>query len=479
MKGRKLLKLLQSLKEGEFQELSKAVNAPLLNTNERVGNLYDHLCSFFPKLEDAFSDEQALFAALFPGEPFDDYKLRRLLSAFTQVVESFLAMVEVKSDPETEAKLARSAYSRRNLYELFEKKAMSGLRALQDSPYRDADYYRQKVQLLESYYFHPLTEKHLVKPALLQELVESLDAWYALAKYRLAVELKNRELIFSEQYSLPAMGWLGLSLADKALEGNATYRAYKNLYLLYQQDEPAHFHKLKGELLTVIGQMREDDRLLLFQQLLNFAIRQVNQGQSHFYAELLGLYKLGLEYGLLADRGRMSEATYSNIALVGCEEGEFDWTYRFINDWAGYVEEASREDAKAHCFSLWHYFRKEYDKARDFILGHRFSEPFQPRARMLEIRITFEQFLKDSSYYTLLASQLNAFEKYLKRARHISGTRKEAHSNTLSLIRKAAKAIDKGEEMETLLAEAREEVDSGKPVALGSWLLKQLQQQAG
>lgn len=476
MKGKKLLLLLRALSEPEFLELSKGVNAPVLNTNDRVVRLYDYLKGFYPSLVEALRDEQALFAALFPGQEFDDYKLRRLISEFTRVVESFLAIMEVKNDREIEDRLARNALSRRNLYELYVKKAFDGLKALEEGPYRDADYYREKSEILYTYYFHPRTEKHLVSPDLLRELVESLDAWYAMSKYRLAVELKNRELIFSEKYELPAIEWLSHSAAGRALGDNMTYQVYQNLYLLYREDmPPGHFQKLKGSLLKVIGQMRKDDQLLLFQQLLNFAIRQVNLGQSSFYAELLGLYKMGLEYRLLDDDGRMSEATYSNIVLVGCEEGEFDWTYQFINDWAGSVEESSREDAIAHCFSLWYYFRKQYDRARGHIVKHRFSEPFQLRVRMLEVRITFEQFLSDDSYFQLLESQLQAFKKYLGRARHLSQSRKEAHYNALTLFRRVAGAIAKREKKAVILADVEQELALQKPLVLGTWLQKILQ----
>ncbi|MCB0552555.1 MAG: hypothetical protein KDD02_03305 [Phaeodactylibacter sp.] len=476
MKGKKLLILLNSMNEEEFLNLSKAVHSPLINTNERISQLYDYLKDHFPDFNKALSNQEELYHFIFPGEPYNDYKLRRLLSGFTQQVGTFLALLEVIRDKELEKKLVRRVLSVRNLHSLYEKEAKAGISALESSPYRDAAYFQEKVQLYDSYYYHPQTEKHTVKPSFLQDLSDSLDAWYILFKYRLAVELKNREQIFSEKYQLESMDFLEGAVAKKVLGDNTVYQAYQTLSQLYQHQGSAHFQSLKEALLKVIGHIRKNDQLILFQQLLNFAIRQINLGQSGFYTEVLGLYKLGLNYGLLTDSGRMSEATYTNIVLVGCEEGEFDWTYEFINDWAASVdvEASAREDVKAHCFSLWHYFRKEYDEALDLIREHRFSEPFILRARMLEVRITFEQFLLDTTYYNLLTSKAKAFEKYLSRARHLPKLLKESHNNTLSLLRKIASAHHKKDSPLSIAEWVQQEGNSNRPLVLRNWLLKQV-----
>lgn len=477
MKGKKLLILLNSMNDEEFRSLSRAVHSPLINTNERISRLYGYFEDHFPDFTGALSKPEELFKLLFPEEPYNDYKLRRLLSGFTQLVGTFLALLEVTRDKELEKKLVRRALSVRNLHSLYENEAMAGINALESLPYRDAAYFKGKVQLYASYYYHPQTEKHTVKPSFLQDLSDSLDAWYILFKYRLAVELKNREHIFSEKYQLESMGFADGPVAKKVLGDNTTYQAYQMLFQFYQRQGSEHFQPLKEGILKVIGEMRRDDQLILFQQLLNFAIRQINLGQSGFYTEVLGLYKLGLDYGLLTDSGRMSEATYTNIVLVGCEEGEFDWTYGFINDWATSVdvEASAQEDAKAHCFSLWHYFRKEYGQALDLIHGHRFSEPFILRARMLEVRITFEQFLLDTTYYNLLTSKAKAFEKYLSRAKHLPKPLKESHNNTLSLLRRIASAHYKEDSPLSIAEWVQQEANSSRPLVLRNWLLEQVQ----
>lgn len=467
--------LFGGLSREEFRLLGKAVHSPLMNTNRRVIALYEYLSPFHPVFEGVELKSGVLFSRLFPEEPFDDYKLRRLLSAFSQAVEQFLIYLEAsEAEPHASLLLIR-ALGRRNLHGLFEKRSMEALSGLEEAPYRDLEYYRRKVEVFANYYFHPLTDKRSVGQERLQELVHDMDYRYALEMYRLGNELRNRERMLSEQYQLAGIDAMASTHGDGVLSENNIFRTYRSLLRAYRNEEdPSLFRELKENFAAYADEMREDDKNLLFQQLLNYTIRRINQGDSAYYPEALQLYKMGLRSGWLIHGGRISEETFSNVVMVSCEKGEYGWARNFIARYETYLGEEAREDTIAHCYSLWNYFQGQHEKALELLAGHRFSGPFQPRSRMTAIRIIFEQFFTDRSYYDLLLSHARAFEKYLGRDKSLSRSRKDLHKNTTSLIRRVATALAKREPVEEVRQWALAEIHSGQPLVLRNWLQEKI-----
>ena len=90
MKGKKLFMLLGALDDEEFNLLGKAARSPLMNTNQRIVALYEYIQPCYPTFEGPALEGKVLFSHLFLEEAYNDYKLRRLLSSFSQLVERFL-----------------------------------------------------------------------------------------------------------------------------------------------------------------------------------------------------------------------------------------------------------------------------------------------------------------------------------------------------------------------------------------------------
>lgn len=476
MKGKKLFELLRALDAEEFQLLKRAVRSPLMNTNQRLVELYDCLQPFYPAFKGAGLKSGALFAHLFPGEAYNDYKLRRLLSDLSVLVKEYMVYLEATHEEERQRLLIK-ALGRRNLFPIFEKEARKALDGLEQAPHRGLEYYERKVEVFTRYYFHAYTDKRAIGQERLQELVHDMDYCYALAMYRVGNELRNRERIFSEQYLLDGIDAMENQYGDGILSENALFRAYRYLLKAYKDEENTGLYaQVKENFMGHLEKMGQDDQVLLFQQLLNYAIRRINQGDSSFYREALALYKTGLEAEWLMDGGRMSEATFSNIVMVCCEGGEYEWAKNFMAQYESYLDEHSREDVRAHCDSLWHYFQGHFDEALQILASHRFSGPLQLSSRMTAVRISFEQFFRDPSYYGLLFSQAKAFEKFLSRNKSLPKNRKHVHKNTLSLIKRIASAIRKQEPPDEVRQWAMEEIASEQPLVLRNWLQQQVAQ---
>lgn len=473
MKGKKLFHLLSSLSEEEYKLLSKAVRSPIWNTNEHLHLLYTQLKPFHPSFDLQDKHYARIYNKIYKQQSYDDYKLRRLFSEFTKVVEQFLIYLETQDDKNGRQKqrLLLRALGRRNVYTYFERGTLQVLEEVGEEPFLDVEHFQSLIGLHYGLYFHPLTNRHSKKNNHLHQLTESIDNYFVLAKLRIGSELKNREKMLNIRYK-NQLEDLILGEVGKAMTNNSSvYRMYKLVYDLFE--EPARigaFDDLKQLFNQHISTLRKPDQFFILHHLINFAARQINSGKAPFYKEALDLYKTGLSLGLLLENGRIREATYSNIILLGCQAGEFSWVDGFIEQYYNYLKEDIGEDARAHALGLRYFYEEKFDQAVDQLLNYRFSPAYQPRVRIMIVRALFEQFLQDESIYNLLQAQCDAFEKYILRNDFLAKSRLEPHLNTMRLVRKLAQLLFDREPRATIRLWLTQELESDKKFISQNWL---------
>ncbi|MEZ5042354.1 MAG: hypothetical protein R2828_20815 [Saprospiraceae bacterium] len=477
MKGKKLFQLLACLTNEEFKLLAKAIKSPLWNTNDRLILVYRQLKPFYPAFEVKEKNYHQIYRVLFKEAAYNDYKLRRLFSELTKITERFLIHLELEKAPQSNDQFLVQALGRRNVYHYFEKETLTLLDQLKEVPFKDMEHYQTLISLHYDLYFHPLTNRHSINDDHLAALMNNIDSYYILAKLRVGSEWKNREKMLNTRYEIQLEKAI-LGTFGEQLEGqNPIYRMYKLVYQLFQQEESEMvFHQLKDLFIPQIRKLRQIDQFFILHHLINFSARQINNGKAGFYKEALDLYKIGLTQELLLENGKMREASFSNIILLGCQEKAFEWTEHFISIYAQYLDEEIREDAKIHALGLWHFYKKDYSKSTEQLLHHKFSPAYQPRVRIIIIRSLFEQFIKDHSIYSLLQAQLDAFEKYISRNEFMNKSRLEPHINTTRIIRKFAQLLFEHEPKKGIKEWLEQELASEKKIIGKPWLEDKVKQ---
>lgn len=465
--------LLSSLSKEELKLLNKAVKSPLWNTNEHLNILYAQLKPFHPEFKLTEKHYHRIYEKIFQHKKYDDYKLRRLFSELTKVLEQFLIYLETQGDKEgrQQQRLLLRALARRNVYPYFERGTLQVLDEVHDEPYLDVEHFQSLIGLHYGLYFHPLTNRHSKKNEHLHHLLESLDSYYVLAKMRIGSELKNREKMLNvkdenrlEELILGEMG-------ETMTQNSIVYQMYKLIYALFDEvGAELAFNQLKQLFNENIQLLRKPDQFFVLHHLINFAARQINNGKAHFYKEALDLYKTGLDSGLLLENKKIREATYSNIILLGCQAGEFDWVDGFIDQYYESLNEEVRDDARAHAMGLRYFYEQKFAQAVDQLLNYRFSPAYQPRVRIIIVRALFEQFLRDESIYTLLQAQCDSFEKYISRNDFLAKPRLEPHLNTVRLVRKLAQLLFDREPKSSIRLWLTQELKSDKKFISQPWL---------
>lgn len=478
MIGKKLLKILQTLDPAAFRRLGEAFRSPLFTSSPLLLNLYELLKNEYPAFDESRLQKESVFQKLYPGKPFKDGSLRTLVREFTKITEDFLLFEALKNDKTARQQRLTQWYGEHNLFPEFEKGTQALLAQLDMEPYRDVEYFKDKAQLHFASYFHPNTEKHTLDDEALTRLMDSLDGYYILVKLRLASEMKNRERILSKQYELRLTDEILATGATDLLQDNAAFGLYRTLLELYETEKaPKAFQVLKKSLFEQIAQIRPFDQSMLLTQLINYAVRQLNSGQAEFNKEVFELYQLALSYNLGLSNGKIDASVYRNIASSGSREKAFEWTEKFIHEYAPFLAADIRQDSKTMALAMLCFHRQDYDGTIDLIAEHQFSDLLlQIHTRIMLLKAWFEKFLQDAGYYELLLYQINAAEKFIRRNAVISRQKKEENLNFILATRHLAEFMQNKKPASEIRSRLEKYLDGTQRVLSRGWLKSKIEQ---
>ena len=141
MKGGKLFKLLATLSQAEFKALKKVVASPIYNTNERMMVLYNALKRQYPKFNSTQKGKKSSLRKVFPDEPFNNYKIHRLFTQMTQLLEEYLLLLDQRNNDTERKKRLIQIYTQRNSKAFFDNETGQLSEELANSPYQDLEYY--------------------------------------------------------------------------------------------------------------------------------------------------------------------------------------------------------------------------------------------------------------------------------------------------------------------------------------------------
>ncbi|MBK9150029.1 MAG: hypothetical protein IPM26_03210 [Saprospiraceae bacterium] len=100
MKERKLFKALECLDVHELAAFRKFLQSPFFNVNEDLTHTFGYIEQKFRTGADihAISNED-IWSVVRPHQPYDDQKMRKLLSDLLVLLESFMAHAEFARKP--------------------------------------------------------------------------------------------------------------------------------------------------------------------------------------------------------------------------------------------------------------------------------------------------------------------------------------------------------------------------------------------
>lgn len=474
----KLIYHLQALDKAELKRLLVFLKSPFYNANPNLLKLYQLLRGYHPDFASSKLSKEKIFRRLFPEKVYNHQKLLNLMSDFTALLKKYLQILELEKGKKWQDRLLIQAYAHRpKCYRTFIKAINKREEQLETVPYQDAEYHRQKFELSQWYIKHPATDKFKLSKKQYDYAMQQLDHWYLHEKILLSCEMKAREKPLSEEYDI----WLLSEMRKEASQYLSSDTApilgiYNGMLDLLEQESTEAYTRLKVNLMEHSTRFTRRQKQDLLQSLINFTIRQGNQGKQEFLQENLELYQFGLQEELLLEQGILNDMVYISIVNVALRSGALEWCQAFIRTYAEKLEPSTRKDAEALATALWLYAAREPVPTVELLRRIEFLNVYyQIQARVLLIKVYFEAFQLDDTYFDLIISQTESFERFLRRNKKVSKTQRVALLNFILAVKQSARLQFGNGHDPRAKRRLWTEIKKQEPFYNKSWFLHQLE----
>lgn len=468
MHNTKLIALLDKLDASERRWFKKWLHSPYHNASPTLSKFYDYLEGRKTFSEKTLKREHA-FSHLFGDAPYDDLKMRRLMSEFLRVLETFLAYEARREQPAKRALSLARLYRSRQMPREANAWVEEATQCLEKQAERDAHFYLDSYLVQEE----KLRQTNAREAVLnLQEMTDELCTFFAAEMLRNACTVVSHQAIFRADYKVPYIEAVLADCASGRYDHAPVIRLYFLCYqCLTQPDRTEDFQALKAMLPDAGRWLPMEELRSMTMATINYCIRRLNTDAPSFMRDVFEIYQTGLEQGVFLENGELSRFTYKNIVSAALALGETTWTEQFIHRYTPLLPPAHRNDYERFCTAKLCYRLRDYAAAQTLLHSVAFDDVFLDlNARVLLLKMYFE-----NGEWRLLRGFLTAFERFVGRkkmlAYHAPNYLNIIHlTNRLMQIR-SGQRIASLEDLTTLA----EQIRTAKPLTERAWLEEMLE----
>lgn len=422
-----LVHLIRSFSPVELRDVRKFLQSPFFNQRQDLTILFEYLAG------GGNPQKEAAWKRLFGSAPFDDQKMRLLMSYLHGLLEQYIAVKELTSDPlNTQLHLA-VGYRKRRMNEGFERARKNLEKALETRPLRNASYFDTRYKL--QWETHQLNYvQNPTDVSRLQELSDMAEVIYLSQKLRLVCLLAAHHSVYQSGGTGGREEELIARAERPEFAALPVIAAYLHCYrMLLNPEEEVHFQEFKKLLLERSGRFSEEEMHGLFILAINYCVRRLNAGGDRYFREAFDLYREGLEKGHLFEDGMLSRFTYHNVVAIGLRLGELDWVRYFINEYKNRLEKRYRDSAFSYNLARLEYESGHHGFVLELLQKANYRDPLLNLAAKTLLLKTYY----DLNEFDLLQSHLDAMRNYIHRKRVIGYHR----ANYLNIIRYTEKLM--------------------------------------
>jgi hypothetical protein len=436
----------------------------MYNGNQLVVNFLEFLDDK-ESLTERSLDKENISTFLFPNSPYDDGKMRNILSDFLSVLETFLVHQYGKKNVVEEQILLARAYRKRGFKDAAAKSAQSALAGLPPVEQRSTADFLTAYALLEECHAQDSMQARGVSTQL-QDMNEQLALYFMAQTLKNACICHSNRTLTGVDFSLPYLEAILEDMERGKYADVALLQFYRRAYLaLTQPADTAHFFTLRDMMPTAASYVSPNELRDVLLLAINYCIRQMNTGHAAFAKEVFDLHRFGLENDLLRTEGYLDRFTFKNIVTLALRLGEHAWTVDFLEKRSVELHPEHREAYEQFCRARLYYAQQNGAAAVDILRGLAFDDVFlNLDARVLLAKIWLEQ-----GELRLLKPFLTAFSQYLRRQTKIDYHRPN-YQNIIAGLHKILGWQQAGRPTEQATA-LYAEIEALHPLAEKAWML--------
>jgi len=463
----KLLQLFQALSAEDLRQIQKMLKSPFFTANENLQTLFNLLRKQHPTFVEKAVQKEKIFAKVFPKHSYKELKLRNLMTDLVKIIEQYFIMAQLEKKVGLKEQLLSEHLLDKSELDLVDNSLKQFQNRLNKAPFQDEHFLYLQYESLKIRKKALLSRDPMMGAKLVSDLRRTLYDFYQLSDLKLVIELKSISGFsnVSEDRNIAS-----------SLQTNISYLLYRDVSVLLENNDLSLYYTIKEKLFQNLPEISPMVQIEIFSLLLNFVVKQMNKDDKQFNHIAFHLYQSAIENDLLLHKTAMVESHFYNIVLVSAKEKEFDWITEFMESHQEYLDDTTKTELLVISQACLFFYKMEYSNTIDSLLDHSFQvSSFENIARNYLIKCYYELFVQDRSYFDLLKSQTQSYEKFTRRNKNLSEVIKDSQIKFIKFIRNLGQARRMGilpqKEKENLLNKLEEE----KYITSRSWLIEKLE----
>ena len=466
MKSSKLWELLRSMDIRERGRLQKFVLSPFFNHRQDVIKLLEIL-EESARHSSSPPEKESVFGRLFPGEPFDDFRLRLTASLLLKLAEKFL-VCEFRETKAVDYEIQLAAlYRRRNLQRHYLSAIRQAKASQEKEPHRNAEFFEQSFRIeLEEY--NNAAASWRTDATNLQSVSDQFDLAYIAQKLRQSCFSLSHQAVYNTEYRFGMLEEMLAYINRARLDEIPAIGVYYYCYLaMVHPAAEDHFRRFRQKISEPEQVFPPEEMRNLYLLAINYCIKKYNEGNTLFLEEEYQLYRQGLERGYFLAGGYLSRFTYRNVVTIGLVMKDFPWVEQFIHQYRDMLKPDTRDSIFSFCLANLEYEKKNLDAALDLLRKSEYKDLLLNLAvKTLQMKIWYELGELD-----VLDSHLEAMRTFIRR-KGIIGYHRGNYLNTIAITKKLLNLKPYDHPQREAL---RRQIEQTMALADREWLLAQLE----
>lgn len=365
-----------------------------------------------------FAVESSIWSLLFPNDPFEEARFRKLSEQLIRHIEEFLAIEGFRKDQEAKDLYLLREIGLRNSFQLFQTIYRKVKSRLNRKTIRDEQFFKNHT-LFDREFQNARTKFDAQAKFDLSKFFQSFDKWRLIEQANMLIfqlyapkdapvpvvpaahffeSLKNHN-----EYAKEPILHIYTLLFELLNGTSEDFRTYFNFLQSYK-------HKINGETLQS-----------LFINATNYIVRKASQTREKiYYEQYADLMDWGLKNQLLMANGILASTAYKNVISINLilakklegpdKQVRIIQAKRYLENLKNYLPEKDREDAYRFNKAIYYFTIGEYNKVEASLGGRPYSNiSFVVQGRLYGLMARYE--MKE---YTYLPTAIRSLKRYVQ-----------------------------------------------------------------
>lgn len=431
----KLFEVLDSLNLADLDGLSRFIQLNVPGIRRSIKGLLSIYTDSRANHSSSEWSRQQIHEKIFGSNPFDDKKIRYLLSDLHAQALQYIGYLESRRDQHGFNTHISEGLAKRNCSRSYsahlnnQKKKLKTQSGLSPNAY----FGQYRLGMIEAEW--QLT--HGTRSAgEMDDVLEHLDRFYLVKKLQLCCEALNVSNVLDKQQELFMLDELIWQIHNSSFSEIPHIAIYlKIIDTLRQPDDESHFSRLTSLLQAHGDRIEQDDLREMYHYVLNYSIKMINQGDPVHREVLLDNYKQMMAKKILIQDGQVSQWTYKNVVTICLRQNELAFANTFIHTYRKFLSADIRENAFQYNVSHLLFAKGQYKEAIAGLQKVDLDDVYyRLDARSILLKSFYELNDIDALFY-----QASSFRMFIRRNKSISAYQKRVYLNlikiTLALVR--------------------------------------------